>query len=159
MSKVWSVSIGGWLRRGKLDVDREEVTRQLRAHEDCEVTITIEPAEVRRSNAANRYLWGVIYKEIEAYTEQPKEDIHDEMCVRFTTETISYANPKTGEMVELEVVRRTSGMTVGQFHRFVENVKLFASEFFGLTFEEPSEDYRKEAERAKAREEKKGAAA
>lgn len=155
MSKVWSVQVGGWLRRGTIDVDIHEVRRQLRQREDCEIVVTVEPAEARRSNQANRYLWGVIYKEIERYTEQSKEDIHDEMCARFTTETISYVNPTTGEMVETEVTRRTSGMTVARFHKFVEDVKLFAQEFFGLTFEEPNEDYRKEAERAIAREQKR----
>ena len=55
--------------------------------------------EAKRSAAANRYLFGVIYRDIEEYTGQPKEQIHDEMCVRFTSETISYVNPKTGEMV------------------------------------------------------------
>lgn len=157
MSKVWSVQIGGWLRRGTLDVDRDDVRRQLRQHQDCEIVITIEPAQAKRSNQANKYLWGPIYDTVAEYTGQEKQDIHDEMCVRFTTETISYVNPKTGEQVETEVVRRTSGMTVAQFHAFVEKVKLFCAEFFGLTFEEPSDEFRKEAERAIVREEAKQA--
>jgi hypothetical protein len=156
VSKVWSVQIGGWLRYGGvLDVDVHELRDELKAHPGCEVVVTIEPAEARRSNQANRYLFGVVYPVIAEYTGQPKEDIHDEMCVRFTTETISYLNKHTGEMVEMKVVRRTSGMTVSQFHAFVERVKLFSQEFFGLTFEEPSDDYRKEGERASAREQKR----
>lgn len=158
MSKVWSVSIGGWLRYGGvLDVDIHEVRAALKEHSACEITITIEPAQAKRSNASNRYLFGVVYPAIAEYTGQDKQDIHDEMCARFTTETISYVNPKSGEMLEFEVVRRTSGMTVAQFHRFVEKVQLFSQEFFGLTFEDPGEDYRKEYERAEKRE--KGAAA
>lgn len=153
--KLWTVQIGGWLRNGKIDVDSVAVRDQLKRQADCEIVITIEPAQARRSNAANRYLWGVIYEEIHRYTEQPKEDIHDEMCARFTTETISYTNPATGEIVEFEVVRRTSGMTVSRFHKFVEDVKLFAAEFFGLTFEDAPEEYRKEAERAAARDAKR----
>lgn len=155
MSKVWSVQIGGWLRHGALDVNRAEVTSQLRRREDCEVVITIEPAQAKRSNQANKYLWGPIYETVADYTGQDKQDIHDEMCARFTAETISYVNPRTGEMVETEVVRRTSGMTVGQFHAFVEKVKLFCAEFFGLTFEEPSAEYQNEANRATAREKRK----
>lgn len=158
MAKVWSVSIGGWLRRGKLDVDRYAVADALRQHEDCEVTITIEPAEAKRSNASNRYLWGPVYAEIAKYTGQNKEDIHDEMCARFTAETISYTNPATGEMVEMEVVRRTSGMKVARFHCFVEDVKLFAQEFFGLTFEDAPDEFYKERERAAARDAKRSAA-
>lgn len=116
------------------------------------VTVTIETAEEKRSAAANRYLWGVIYKAIHDYTEQPVEDIHDEMCARFTAETISYLNPKSGEMLEFEVVRRTSGMTRTRFHKFVQEVKLFSQEFFGLSFEPEPEEYHQELERAQKRE-------
>ena len=52
---------------------------------------------------------------------------------------------------------RTSGMKVAEFHRFVQSVKLFAAEFFGLTFEDASDEFYKERDRAYARE--KGAAA
>ena len=158
MSKVWSVTIGGWLRRGKLDIDANVVRTQLRTHEDCEVTITIEPTEARRSTAANRYLWGPVYTTIADYTGQSKEDIHDEMCARFTAETISYVNPASGEIVEMEIVRRTSGMTVGRFHRFVQDVQLFAQEFFGLTFEDAPAEFHKERDRAAARDAKRSAA-
>lgn len=119
--------------------------------------VAVSTEQGKRSNQANRYLFGVIYKEIEAFTGQSKEDIHDEMCARFTTKTLHYTNPATGEIVEMEAVSRTSGMKVAEFHQFVEQVKLFAAEFFGLTFEDAPEEFYKERDRAIARE--KGRAA
>lgn len=158
MPKQYSVTVGGKIRRGRPVFDRDEVLNAVKAWPDLDdVTLTIATVDAKRSNQANRYLWGVVYPAISEYTGQDKEDIHDEMCARFTTETVSYVNPKTGELIETEVTRRTSGMTVTRFHRFVEDVRLFAAEFFGVTVPDPSEDYRKERERAEARE--KGAAA
>jgi hypothetical protein len=156
MAKSYSFQIGFQVRDGKLVIEGGEISRAVKSWPDCEGTLTLDTEETR-SNAANRYLFGVIYRDIHAETGQPVKDIHDEMCVRFTTETIHYTNPKTGEIVELEVVRRTSGMKTTRFHKFVQDVKLHASEFFGLTFEEPGDDVRQEYERAAAREKGKAA--
>lgn len=144
---------------GKLVVDSPESYKQaIRNLDPGRYTVTIDNEEAKRSNAANRYLWGPIYSAIADYTGQSKEDIHDEMCARFTTRTINYTNPATGEIVELEVVTRTSGMKVGRFHAFVEQVKLFAAEFFGLTFEDAPAEFHQERERAEKREKGKVAA-
>lgn len=159
MATSHTFSIGIQVRKGRIDVDRKAVDAALKAWPDCEATLTIDAEGAKRSNAANRYLFGIIYRDIHEETKQPVEDIHNEMCARFTTKTLHYTLPKTGEVIELEVVTRTSGMSVGQFHRFVEKVKLFSQEFFGLTFEDAPDEYHKERARADAREAKKGAAA
>jgi len=159
MAKGFSFSIGVKVHKGRIDVDRKALDLALSTWPTCEATLTLETEEAKRSSAANRYLWGPVYDVVHDYTGQSKEDIHDEMCVRFTTEMISYVNPATGEMVAVEVVRRTSGMKVKRFAKFLEDVKLFWQEFGGLTFEEPGDDVRQEYERAAAREAKKGAAA
>lgn len=152
MSKGHSLTVGVKIVKGRVEVDRKLVDGPLRTWPDCEATLTIETEDAKRSNAANRYLFGVVYRDIEAYTGQTKEDIHDEMCARFTTKTIHYTIPATGEVVEMEVVTRTSGMTVSEFHRFVERVRLFAQEFFGLTFEDAPAEFYAERDRAAARE-------
>lgn len=159
LTKGLMFALSGHVTDGKLDADLGAIRRALAAWPDCDVTLTVESDEAKRSAAANRYLFGVIYRDIEEYTGQPKEQIHDEMCVRFTSETISYINPKTGEIVETEIVRRTSGMKVSRFHKFVQDVKLFAQEFFGLTFEDAPDEFYKERDRALARDAKRKKAA
>lgn len=156
MAKGHSLQIGVRVRGGHIEIEPGAISRIVKSWPDCEGTLTLDTEE-KRSSAANRYLFGVVYREIHKYTEQPIEDIHDEMCVRFTTETIHYTIPATGEIVEMEIVRRTSGMKTTRFHKFVQDVKLFASEFFGLTFEEPGDDVRQEYERAAAREKRSAA--
>lgn len=156
--KGLSFAIGGRIEDGKLHVDKAAFAQGYRSWPDCDVTLTLEHDEAKRSSAANRYLWGVVYKHIHQHTGQDLEDIHDEMCARFTAETISYVNPYSGEMVEVEVVRRTSGMKVSQFHTFVERVRLFAAEFFSLTVPDPDPEYAQEQDRAVARESRRSAA-
>ena len=156
MGKGFSFSIGVKVHKGRIDVDRKALDAALSTWPTCEATLTIETDEAKRSSAANRYLWSkAVYGEIEKYTGQSKEDIHDEMCARFTAETISRIDPAAGEMIELEVVRRTAGMKVSRFHKFIEDVKLFWQEFGGLTFEEPGDDVQQELKRAIAREAKR----
>lgn len=151
MAKGHSFQIGFQVRDGRFLIDAGAISREVRTWPDCDGVLTLEQDEAQRSSAANRYLWGVVYKTITAETGQAKQDIHDEMCARFTTETISRIDPKTGRMVEFEVVRGTSGMKVSRFHRFVQDVKLFAAEFFGITFPDEPEDMQREYSRAVAR--------
>lgn len=154
MAKGHFLEIGFSVRDGRFEIEPGAISNVVKSWPDCEGVLTLDTEE-KRSSAANRYLWGPVYDVVHADTGQPKQDIHDEMCARFTTETITRINQATGEMIEFEVVRGTSGMKVSRFHKFVEDVKLFWQEFGGLTFEEPSEEVRKERERAIAREAKR----
>ena len=156
MAKGHAFQIGFQVRGGRFSIDSGAISKAVRSWPDCDGVLTLD-TEDKRSSAANRYLWGPVYDQIHAYTGQDKEDIHDEMCARFTAETISRIDPRSGEIVEFEVVRRTSGMKVRRFHKFVEDVKLFAQEFFGLTFEDAPDDVRREYERAAAREKEQSA--
>jgi hypothetical protein len=157
MAKAQSFQVGFQVRDGKFLVEPGAISRAVKSWPDCDGVLTLEPDEAKRSSAANRYLWGPVYDVVHEYTGQSKQDIHDEMCARFTTETITRIDPKTSEMLEFEVVRGTSGMKVSRFHKFVQDVKLFWQEFGGLTFEEPGDDVRQEYERAAAREKGKAA--
>lgn len=138
-----SYQCGGQIQERKLVLDEPAgfKTAMWRMKDGQRVTVSVEPERDRRSTAANRYLWGVVYRLIAEYTGQDPEDIHAEMCARFTAKTISYVNPSTGELVEMPVVTRTSGMTVREFYLFVEKVRLFASEFFTLTIPDPDPEY------------------
>jgi hypothetical protein len=155
MAKGHTFQIGFRVEGGRFEIEPGAISDAVKSWPDCEGVLTLDTEE-KRSSAANRYLWSkAVYGEIEKYTGQDKQDIHDEMCARFTTETITRIDPGTGEMIEFEVVRGTSGMKVSRFHKFVEDVKLFWMEFGGLTFEEPGDDVRQERERAMAREVKR----
>lgn len=157
MAKDHTFQIGFQVKGGKFVIEADAVSNAVRSWPDMEGVLTLEEEEGKRSSAANRYLWGPVYDVVHDYTGQDKQDIHDEMCARFTTETITRIDPASGEMIEFEVVRGTSGMKVSRFHKFVQDVKLFWQEFGGLTFDDAGEDVQKEFERAVAREKKRTA--
>lgn len=105
--------------------------------------VTVEEESDKRSVAANRYLWGPIYTTVERDTGSPKEVTHAAMCERFLKKQVFYVDKHTGLTVETWLVGGSSGLTVKQFHEFVENVKLYFSEEHGMTFDD-SEDYNRE---------------
>jgi hypothetical protein len=130
--------------------DREGFVQAVRSMADCDAEITIASLEDRRSVVANRYYWGVVLKAIAEETETPAEDVHDAMCDRFLKHRITLVNV-LGEVLDQEVAGRSSKLSVAAFYRFVEQVRLFAAEFFGLSIPDPDPEfqrYRAEAEAA-----------
>lgn len=107
------------------------------------LTVTVEEEKDVRTLAANRYLWGVVYKWIEQETGQPKESTHADMCERFLRRQVHYIDKQTGLTVEKEYVVGSSGLTPREFYEFVENVRLFAAEWHGITIPDPDPEYRR----------------
>jgi hypothetical protein len=123
--------------------DREDFTRAMRdLPAGLRLTLTVEEEKDVRTSAANRYLWGVVYKWIENETGQPKESTHAEMCERFLRRQVHYIDKKTGLTVEKWYVTGSSGLTPKQFYEFVENVRLFAAEWHGISIPDPDPEYR-----------------
>ena len=141
----FSYVMGGTLTGTGLALDdRDEFVRAMRRAAQClRVTVTVEEEKDRRSLAANRYLWGVVYLWIEKETGQPKELTHAEMCERFLKRQIHYTEKATGLIVEKWFVGGTSGLTVKAFYEFVENVRLFAAEWLGIAIPDPDPEYRR----------------
>jgi hypothetical protein len=122
-------------------------------------TVKIEEEKERRSSAANRFLWGVVYRDIFDETGTPKEVTHAEMCERFLRKQVFYTDKATGLTVEKWIVGGSSGLTPKQFHKFVEEVILWAAEWLHLTIDNTTRDYRDyTAERAAVNREAKDAA-
>lgn len=124
--------------------DREDFARAMRElPAGLRLTISVEEEKDVRTAAANRYLWGVVYKWIENETGQPKESIHAEMCEQFLRRQVHYVDKKTGLTVEKWYVAGSSGLTPREFYEFVENVRLFAAEWHGISIPDPDPEYRR----------------
>lgn len=111
---------------------------------DGSVVVRVELASPNaiRSLRANRYYFGVVLEEIRKYTEQDKDDIHDFMCARFLGHKVFLVNRETGAATEREVAGRSSSLSPQDFWDFVEHVRLFANEFFGLRIPDPDPAWR-----------------
>lgn len=127
----------------KLD-DREAFYKAMSEFpEGLRLVVSVEEEKDIRTGAANRYLWGAVYKYIEDETGQPKETTHAEMCDRFLKRHVHYTDKRTGLTVEKWVVSGSSGLTPKEFYQFVENVRLFAAEWLGLSIPDPNPEYRR----------------
>lgn len=123
--------------------DPQGFTDALKMMPDGSVIVKVELASQKaiRSIKANRYYFGCVLDLMAKDTQQDKDDIHDAMCDRFLKRKVFMVNRHTGEAEEREVARRSSKLNADEFYAFVENVRLFAAEFLGLTIPDPDPEY------------------
>lgn len=141
--------------RGLMLHDRERFLEELReTFMNRDVVIAVELDEPKRSNPANRYLFGVVYREIRKANENAhtKEEIHDAMCSMFLTRRVVFVNKQTGESDERDVPGRSRKLKASRFYRFVEEVRAWASGFYGITIPDPDPEYFIERDEALAAE-------
>lgn len=123
----------------------DDLMDAIRAFKGQHIDLTVEAHRDRRSEQANRYLWGHVYREIAAYTGHTVDDIHDAMVERFLPSErrrVEFFNRTSGEVLELDIDRRrTSKLSGKAFFDFVDAVRLFASAFLSIETEDPDPEY------------------
>lgn len=95
-----------------------------------------------RSAAMNRYLFGVVYKEIAQASGRTVTDVHDLMCAWFLPrpKVRKLSNWPDGEVrTIIRDVRHTSTLTSAEFQEFTDKVRAFARTLLGLDI--PDADY------------------
>jgi hypothetical protein len=108
------------------------------------VVVMIEEEAQTRSAQANRYYWGVVLRTMEqsniGYTD---EEFHELMLAKFATKKhYEIVNQQTGEVVEeYDITERSSAMKGKNFYKFVEQVRQFLAEFYGVVTEDPDPEY------------------
>jgi len=112
----------------------------LKGWPDCPVSLTIEVFEETRRACQNRWLWGVLYKEIASETGYSVDDVHELMKIRHNSKTV--VDPGTGEEVKIGLT--TTTLKVGEFSIYIEKVMLDGAEWCGIIWPEPrtSEEWR-----------------
>lgn len=124
--------------------DREEFWRAMLEYPaGLRLVVSVDEEKDIRTLAANKYLWGVVYKWIENETGQPKESTHAEMCERFLKRQVHYIDKRTGLTVEKWFVGGSSGLTPREFFDFVEQCRLFAAEWHGISIPDPDPEYKR----------------
>jgi len=122
-----------------------QIRATVKAHAGTEIEIRIRRHKATRSERANRYLWGVVYRLLAKENEQTPEDLHDCMCAMFLPnerKRVEFFNRMTGECLEVEIdPRRSSKLKGDEFYDFVERVRLWGLEFLGVVTPDPDPDY------------------
>lgn len=123
----------------------EDLMDAFRQYKGQHVDVTIAPHTETRSERANAYLWGVVYREIAAYTGHTVEAIHAAMVERYLPNErlrVEFFNRHSGEVLEIDTDRRrTSKLSGKAFFDFVEQVRLFAQEFLTVDTPDPDPEY------------------
>ena len=118
---------------------RKFLLAALRGWPDMPVDLEIRPFEETRRGKQNRWLWGVVYKEIAKEMGHPVDEVHDLMKLRHNSQTVLDLN-----LQEVKVGRTTTKLTVAEFSAYIEAVMLDGAEWLGISWPEPreSEEYR-----------------
>jgi hypothetical protein len=107
--------------------------------------ITVGP--VTRSQRANSYYWGVVLEHIVRLSDTgyDAQELHDVFCERFIAsekKQVAFYSKLTGQIVATDVdTRRSSALTGGPFYDYVEKVRQFAQEFWGIETPDPDPEY------------------
>lgn len=121
--------------------------------------VVIGKDKATRSERANRYLWGVVYRwmsieQVGKDHDETKEAIHDAMCERFLTNEqrrVEFFNRLTGECLTVDTTARRSSRLAGDaFYDFVEDVREFARTFLNVETPDPDPEYWRKRERRAA---------
>jgi hypothetical protein len=134
--------IGNIDEQGTLHIhNRQRLLEWASQYPGKNIVIKFERKGSKRSNQANRYYWGVCIKEITLRLRDlghqwlTDEDVHDMMKLKFNYEQII---SEQGEVLELP--KSTTTLTKTQFAEYVDNIRMWASGFLGISIPDPNQD-------------------
>jgi len=87
-----------------------------------------------RSHSQNRFLWGVVYREIAIHTGHSEEEIHEVCKQRFLPKSFVVI-----EGIETEIHKSTTSLTVPEFSEYLDRCMALAGEM-GITLPDRHEE-------------------
>lgn len=131
----------GSVEHGKLVIyNRNEFLETLKTWKDCAVELTLQSKTKGRSTQQNRYYWGCVLPIIKDVLKEQhgliysSEDLHDFLKIKHNS--IEIVNQDA--VVERLPVSTTELSTV-EFKDYMERVRLWAQEYFGVIIPLPNE--------------------
>jgi hypothetical protein len=120
--------------------NRKRLQQDLKAFSGCSVEIVIRKKN-RRSSPQNRYLWGVVYKELEIRLRDLGNDVDSDTVHDFCKGKF---NPKPlagigGEKID-DIGGTTTDLTKSEFSEYVDKIIQFAAEYLDITIPLPNTD-------------------
>lgn len=112
----------GKIEEGFVKLDRYS-QKEAVEHEGARVIVEIDTPKNIRTAQQNKYLWGVVYKEISEYTGYTNEEVHQVFGERF----LSYE--KNGH----KFVKSTTKLSTKEFSQYVDKVIQYAGEKFQVS--------------------------
>lgn len=131
-------STSGFVKDGELIIrNRRGWRRALSGFRRCEVVVTLECRHAHRSQAQNRYLWGVVYALLSEHTGYTADELHAWAKAKFLPKALAFANGNGEVIDELVIGGSTAKLNKLQFGDFIEHVRRFAAEHLGVVIPDP----------------------
>ena len=121
----------GTVEQGKLRVDfQANFERWLMTLEGQRVTIEIKKFRKNRTDAQNRYYWGVVIDILSKHTGYEPEEMHDAIKIKFMPV----------ERAGLIAGKSTARLTTIEFMELIERVQRWAAQDLQCYIPDPGED-------------------
>lgn len=124
----------GTTQQGNLQIKDREAFKTYLTTIQGDIELVVGKRKRGRSDAQNRYLWGVVYKLICQETGYRDEEIHELMLEKFAPRRFMELGGKSEK-----VVKRSSKMDKIEFSEYVESIKQWAAEVLSLYIPDPNE--------------------
>lgn len=106
----------------------------LRGFEGMDAYITIQEYRFKRSDAQNRYYWGVVVKMIADYAGYFIDEVHEALKLKFLpTKEVLVAGQK------YLVASSTASLNTAEFEEYVSKIRIWADTELEIKIPEPNE--------------------
>ena len=127
------MSFVGTVERGKLKLDLpRDYDRWLLTLEGQRVTVEVKKFRKNRTDAQNKYWWGVVIDILSKEIGFEPEEIHDYIKRRFL--------PVTSEKYGISSGKSTTRLTTVEFIDLIERVQRWAAQDLHIYIPDPGED-------------------
>jgi len=122
------MTFDGTVTDGKLQLDDPDLFHRFcKSLEGKRIRLTIEPSFNLRSNAQNRWLWGVAYRLLAEHTGHDEWEIHEFCKLKFLPKIIELKG-NNGDHITQIVGGSTAKLSTIEFNEYKEKIQKLAAE-------------------------------
>jgi hypothetical protein len=133
MSNILAVHYARVKNGRLLLTDKSRFDHDVQAHEGREVVLTIRRSDDIRTNAENRYYWGVIVKIVADEMGIIPDEAHDFLKHLFLKQGVEVDGKR------FEIARSTADLTIAEFESYCERCRQWAAAELGAVIPLPGE--------------------
>lgn len=133
--------------------DIDTILKDASQHKDRAVSIEVKKYFAKRSDAQNRYWWGVIVELVSVGLldtgnefARDKNKVHEYLKKLFLSETLDVVSNE-GELLQVEITRSTTDLSSKEFMQVKEQIQQWSAEFLGVDIPDPKENIETESKK------------
>lgn len=143
MSKIRPKFVGEITLEGRIKLEppiKEKLDLWLGSLAGQKVEIVIGKPENSRTNAENRYYWGVVVKLLADELGYSSEDMHELLKMQFNSKVLDvYAKADKLTPRKCRIGKSTASLKVEEFENYLESIRVWAATFLKVVIPLPNE--------------------